>query len=138
MAMEKFIFTFKLSKGSIIIGWTKLVIASLISTTLFLGVIFSSALRDSLKKIFTSDGNDSSFTTSFCCFYFSSHMLSLLSLWLLEVSIVFSYWKQLHKEHEIRIENQEHRKRSQQNNRKEPVAIAPSTGTESEIITANV
>lgn len=55
--MEKFLFTFKLSKGSIIIGWFKFILNILIALGLIIGVIMSASFVKSLEEIFgDSDG----------------------------------------------------------------------------------
>lgn len=59
--MEKFLFAFKLSKGSIIIGWIKLVLSAVIALILIAGMLFAAGLNDSLKKVFKSE-DDSSFS----------------------------------------------------------------------------
>lgn len=49
--MEKFLCTFKLSKGSIIIGWLKLALNALCILLFLVALTFSSILFEAFKKI---------------------------------------------------------------------------------------
>lgn len=62
--MEKFLFTFKLSKGSIIIGWTKFALSVVIALIILIGALFSSSLQGSLEKVFKSEGTTSQLSES--------------------------------------------------------------------------
>lgn len=55
MAMEKFLFTIKLSKGVKLIGWSKMVFSGLMCLLIFVGLMASSAIAQALQKIFKSD-----------------------------------------------------------------------------------
>jgi hypothetical protein len=56
MEMEKFLFKFKLSKGSMIIGWLKVAISAVLTVLSLVAIIFSSALLKIAKNILS--GND--------------------------------------------------------------------------------
>lgn len=60
--MEKFLFTFKLSKSIKFVGWFKFVINCFIAVMFLIGSILSTAVLDVLKKILKSENDSSNFS----------------------------------------------------------------------------
>lgn len=63
--MEKFLFTFKLSKGVKFIGWLKFVVSCLIAIIFLVGSVLSAAVLEIAKKALKSESDSSNVSKFF-------------------------------------------------------------------------